>query len=77
MMPLPPGDFDANSVRRPVDHEGPAPSIHACSSEALPTGVAVSLGRHVNPLDEIIMTIGLSEKGTGGPGGGLSITIRF
>src|SRR5215467_15874130 len=25
MMTLPPGDFDANSVRRHVDHEGPAP----------------------------------------------------
>jgi hypothetical protein len=46
MMSLPPGDFDANSLRRPVDHEGPASSIHACSSEgSLPTGFAVSLGQ--------------------------------
>jgi len=33
ILPLPPRDFDANSLRRPVDHEGPAPCIHGCSSE--------------------------------------------
>jgi hypothetical protein len=33
VLPLPPRDFDANSLRHPMDHEGPAPCIHACSSE--------------------------------------------
>src|SRR5262249_33445177 len=33
IVPLPAWDFDTNSVRRQVDHEGPAPCIHACSSE--------------------------------------------
>jgi hypothetical protein len=37
ILPLPPRDFDANSLRRPVDHEGPAPCIHSCSSEDFPT----------------------------------------
>jgi hypothetical protein len=44
LLMLPPGDFDANSVRRQVDHEGR--SLHPrLLVRGFPTGFAVSLGR--------------------------------
>jgi hypothetical protein len=57
ILPLPPRDFDANSLRRPVDHEGPASCIHGCSSEDFRPASGQSYGRHLDAVKEIMMTI--------------------
>jgi hypothetical protein len=61
VLPLPVRNFDANTVRRQMDHEGPAPCIHACSSEVADQ-LRVSLGRDLDAVEEIMMTIPLAAS---------------